>query len=266
VNYMFGGNLNLELPKREERQPDEVLRVSNLEVRDGRNRKIVDNVTLSLGRGNVLGIAGVAGNGQKELAEALVGLTAVQGGKIELQGQDLAGLGSGQIRKKGVGYIPEEGAIVGIVNDFTVAENLALTTYDDEDSFRLNRRKLDDNADSLIQEYGISPPDKARLAKYLSGGNLQKVLVARELSRLTSVLVAYNPTKGLDAVSTALVHSKIVESRNRGAAIIILSEDLDEIVGLSDLIGVMFEGRLVALKKATELDISSIGSLMSGHV
>lgn len=267
ADWMVGEDFVPGLPRKETPKEKAILRVDDLEVKDDKGRIAVDKVSFTVKEGEILGLAGVAGNGQKELAQALVGLTRASNGRITLNGSNSTAWDAGKIRRNGVGYIPEEGGLVGIVPDFTVAENLSMTTYDlDTNSLLLDTNLINERADRLVLEYDIRPPIKELPAKNLSGGNAHRVIVGRELSRSVRLLVAYNTTKGLDVKSTNLVHRKLLEKRNSGTAILLISEDLEEIFGLSDRIGVMYEGRMIAVKEAGKANIQDIGRLMVGQI
>jgi len=265
AHYMVSEDFVAHLPERESRGQDQqpILRLERLSVANEKGRVVVDNASLSVHEGEILGIAGVAGNGQKELAEAVVGLTKPLSGNLHGNWSDTI-LHPRDIRRNGVGYVPEEGALVGLVPDFTVTENLSLTTFDLGNSPFLNKRAMEGRASSLIKEFDIQPPLKDILVRYLSGGNAHKVILARELSRDLKLLIVYNPTKGLDVRATNLVQAKLLEKRNRGTGVILISEDLDEILQLSDRVAVMFEGRVIGIRSNDDLNIQEIGKMMAG--
>ncbi len=266
AHHMVGEDFVSRLPERESRGGNQqpILRLERLSVTNEKGRVVVDNASLSVHKGEILGVAGVAGNGQKELAESVVGLMKPSGGSLRINGSDVV-LHPGEIRRSGVGYIPEEGALVGLVPDFTVAENLSLTTYDLKvNSPFLNKRAMEERADSLIKEFDIHPPLKHIPVRHLSGGNAHKVILARELSRDLNLLVVYNPTKGLDVRATNLVQTKLLVKRNSGTGVLLISEDLDEILQLSDRVAVMFEGRVVGIKNKDQLNMQEVGRMMAG--
>jgi simple sugar transport system ATP-binding protein len=265
AGHMVGEGFVARLPERESRGGDRqpILRVERLCVTNEKGRVVVDNVSINVHEGEILGVAGVAGNGQKEFAESLVGLRKPSSGRIQMDWAETV-LHPRAIRKNGVGYIPEEGALVGVVPDFTIVENLSLTTFDLTNSPFLKKKAMEERADSLIKEFDVHPPLKDMLIRYLSGGNAHKVILARELSRELKLLVAYNPTKGLDVRATNLVYTKLLEKRNRGTGVVLMSEDLDEILQLSDRVAVMFEGRVMGIRRNDELNIQEIGRMMAG--
>ena len=266
IRHMFGSEFAITLPSKQPTKTGDALEISELKIKNEKGHEVVKDVSLRLETGQILGIAGVSGNGQRELAQAIVGLVKPTGGKVVLNGLELKGLSPAEIRRRGVGYVPEEGAIIGAVPDFTLAENLMLTTYDLVDSSaKLDTSAMAENADTIISEFGILPPNRNLAVKYLSGGNLQKMLVGRELSRGLNLLICYNPTKGLDIKTTSLVHKKLVEKRNSGSSILLISEDLDEVKTLSDRIAVMFEGRVVETRDSESFTLEELGRMMSGH-
>lgn len=267
VRLIFGGEISTQLPSRQATEQRSFLEVSGLQVADEKGRINVDDVSLNLEQGKILGVAGVAGNGQKQLAEALVGLTRISGGEIRMEGTSVTRRSPRDLRRAGIGYIPEEGAITGLVPDFTLAENLALTTYDSgKSALTLNLKEMKENAIRLIRAYSISPDDETASTRNLSGGNLHKMIVGRELSRPLKLLVAYNPTKGLDVRTTLQVQQGILERRNSGTAVVLISEDLEEIMQLSDSVAVMYGGKVVGVRDSAQLSVQELGRMMSGGV
>ncbi|MGD0646011.1 MAG: ABC transporter ATP-binding protein [Candidatus Bathyarchaeia archaeon] len=267
AKYMVGEEFVKCLPERRVTDSSALLSVRNLKVQDKQHRIVVKNVTFDLQKGEIIGIAGVAGNGQKELAEAIVGLTSPTEGEIVYEGRNTKGISAKSLRHEGIGYMPEDGGISAIVPDFTIEENLCLTTFDSlgGNSFLLDKKCMEDSADALIRAFDIKPPIKDLLVKHLSGGNMQKTIAARELSRSLKLLISYNPTKGLDIKATTVIRSKILEKRNEGTAVILISEDLEEIMELSDKIAVIFEGQIKGIKKCSQTNLEEIGEIMSGR-
>ena len=239
------------------------LQIENLSALDERGLPALKNINLELKRGEILGIAGVSGNGQTELSQVLSGTRKPHSGKILLDGQDLAGATPAQFTALGVGRIPED-RHSGIVAELDVAENLALENLDDfVNRGFLDRKTIHENAKRLIAEYQIkaSPTDRIRT---LSGGNIQKVLLARALANNPQIVIAAQPTRGLDVGATEYVRTKLLEQRNAGAAVLLISEDLDEVITLSDRIAVIYEGRIMGVVPAREADIEQLGLMMSG--
>lgn len=220
-------------------------------------------VSFDVRAGEVLGVAGVSGNGQMELAETIAGLHRIQSGAMTLDGHSIANLTPSQAVTAGIGRIPEDRK-VGVVSDMTVAENLALEHLNEFTQFGLlNRDRMQTQAERLIEAYNIKARPYSRAGK-LSGGNMQKVILARVLSRNPRLIVAAQPTRGLDIGATDYVRSKLLEQKARGAAVLLVSEDLDEVRLLSDRIAVMFEGRVVGVVPAAEATAEQIGLMMAG--
>ncbi len=246
-------------------QGDVVLEMDNLCAEDDQGLAALKSISLSIRQGEILGIAGVGGNGQKELAEVLSGLRKPTAGRILVKGRDLTGATPAQFSHAGVGRIPAD-RHEGVVGDLTVAENLALEhLHEFTRNGRLDRRAIQAHAEKLIAEFQIKarPGDKVRT---LSGGNMQKVLLARVLSRRPQVVIAPQPTRGLDVGATEYVRQQLLAQRERGAAVLLISEDLDEILALSDRIAVIYEGEIVGLLPAEEADVERLGLMMSGAV
>jgi ABC-type uncharacterized transport system ATPase subunit len=267
---MVGRDVSLEVTKTPARPGDEVLKVSGLVVDDERGVRAVDGIDLSVRAGEVLGIAGVQGNGQTELAEALVGLRPLRAGTIELSGRDLAGRTTKQILGAGVGYIPEDRSLDGVVKDFTVAENLVLDMYDRApygNAFKLDPSAIAGSAREKVERFDIRTSSAGATATVgtLSGGNQQKVVVAREMSRDLKLLIASQPTRGVDVGSIEFIHHQIVHERDTGTAVVVISSELDEVVGLADRIAVMYRGRILAVV-GPETPREELGLLMAGVV
>lgn len=240
-----------------------LLRMENLSAVDKKGLPALKNVNLQVCRGEVLGIAGVSGNGQAELTQILTGMLKPSAGKIWVGDKDLTGAQPTDFTTAKVGRIPED-RHGGVVGELTVAENLAL---EDIESFvhngMLDKKGIQRFAERMIREYQIkaSPSDRIRT---LSGGNMQKVLLARALSRDPQVVIASEPTRGLDVGATEYVRTRLLEQKKAGAAVLLISEDLDEILALSDRIGVIYEGQIVGIVTAQEATIEKIGLMMSG--
>lgn len=244
-----------------------VLRLDGVSARDDRGRQALHDVSLAVGRGEILGVAGVAGNGQRELAEAISGMRAIFAGSIEVAGDPVQ---SGRARSaiaKGIAHIPEDRLHTGLASSHSVEDNLALKNYRTRDlsRFRLLRRKaIRAQATDLVQNYDVKTPDTETPVRLLSGGNVQKVLLAREFSSLPKVLIAASPTRGLDVGAIETVRSRLVEAAESGVGILLISEDLDEIMSLADRIVVMYEGRVVDEVPAESADRERLGLTMGG--
>jgi len=240
-----------------------IYEVKDIHVMGNHGLEALKGVSLTINKGEILGIAGVSGNGQSELTKVLTGLLTPTSGSVTLEGQDLTHAAPSEITKAGVGRTPED-RHEGMVGDLTVAENLAL---EDLDKFThngfLDNKAIHKNAEMMIKDYQIkaSPNDRLR---NLSGGNMQKVVMARALSRNPKVVIASQPTRGLDVGATEYIRKKLVEERDRGAAVMLLSEDLDEIMALSDRIAVIYEGCIKGILSASEATTEKLGLLMAG--
>jgi simple sugar transport system ATP-binding protein len=242
-----------------------VLTMDNVAAAGAKGGAALRGLSLQVLGGEVVAVAGVAGNGQSELAQVLQGLRAVTGGRLDLNGRSLVGLTPGEILARGVGHIPED-RLAAVVGDMSVAENIVLPYLGDfTHGGRLDQAAILAHARQLIAEYQIKagPFDRIRT---LSGGNMQKVILARSLHRNPALVVAVDPTRGLDIGATDYVRSRLLEQRARGAGVLLISEDLDEILALADRILVMYEGRLVGEVPAAEATPERLGLLMAGAV
>jgi simple sugar transport system ATP-binding protein len=215
----------------------------------------------------ILGLAGVSGNGQRELAEVITGLRPLTKGQVFLEGEDVTTLSPGTLTDRMLAYIPEERMKDGMIQEFSVAENIVLRDHHKPPfSSRgfLSLRAIADYATDLIAKFQVKTPSRDTPAKSLSGGNIQKVVLSRELSREPRVLVAAQPTRGLDIGATEYVHARLLEQRQKGTAILLISEDLDEILGLSDRIAVIYEGQIMGVVDGEEATPEQLGLLMAG--
>jgi simple sugar transport system ATP-binding protein len=224
-------------------------------------------VNLELLSGEILGIAGVSGNGQRELAEAVTGLRKVTGGRVALQGEDITSLTPGERTERKLAYIPEERMRDGMIKEFTVAENMILREHHKRPFSRAGF--LDPNAiavhtDQLIRKFQVKTPSRETLAKSLSGGNIQKVVLAREISSQPEVILAAQPTRGLDIGATEYVREQLLEQRCKGVGVLLISEDLDEILALSDRIAVIYEGQIMDILPREDATLERLGLLMAG--
>ena len=245
------------------------LEIRNLSVRNDRGLADLDNFNMKLYRGQVLGIAGVAGNGQKALAEVLTGLKNATSGKILAEDRDITNSTAKSSYIAGIAHIPEDRKSIGIAPDMTVDDNLIMKNFTSS-AFRRwifqDRTAIRKNAVAKIDQFAIKAGPDGNPVRYLSGGNIQKVIIARELSEKPAVLVALYPTRGLDIGSAEYVHKVVIDGANQGMSTILISEDLDELLKLSDQIVVMFRGRLVGCVDPQTTTREEIGLLMSGEV
>jgi simple sugar transport system ATP-binding protein len=217
--------------------------------------------------GEILGLAGVSGNGQLELAECLIGIRKADSGSILLDGADIAGMKLNERIAKGMAIIPEERMRDGAINDFSVQENVFLHDHADKE-FRkgifLNFKKMAAHAKKLVNEYTVKTPTLETPIKNLSGGNIQKLIMARELARKPTVLIAAQPTRGVDIGASEYIHQRLLMQRDAGTAILLTSEDLDELYALSDRIAVIYEGTIMGIFLRQDTDIQALGLLMAG--
>ena len=266
ASMMVGRDVELVVHKDVAKPGAVVLAVDHLAVLDETGRRAVDDVTFEVHAGEILGIAGVQGNGQTELCKALLGLLPVEGGTVTLEGRDITGDSTRDVLDSNVGYVPEDRQEDGLVEAFSVSENLVLDVYDQSpfsSGLVLHPDRIDESARRSMAGFDIRASSIDVPVKTLSGGNQQKVILARELGRETHLLVANQPTRGLDVGSIEFVHRRIVASRDRGAAVVIVSTELDEIYALSDRIAVMYEGRIVGIVPPT-ISAGELGLLMAG--
>ncbi len=267
ASLMVGRDVILDVEKAPAIPGDEILNVVNLHVHDDRGLPAVEAVNFSLQRGEILGIAGVQGNGQTELVEVLTGMRQAWNGRIFIKGEDVTGASPRKITEQGVGHVPEDRQRDGLVASFTVMHNLVLCTYY-QDSFSnsivVDDRAIAENARHLVEQYDVRPPIINNIAGGLSGGNQQKVIVAREFSRDVDLLIASQPTRGLDVGSIEFIHRQILRMRDAGAGILLVSSELDEILSLADRVAVMFEGQIIDVLPIEEADRDTIGLRMAG--
>ncbi|WP_067508611.1 ABC transporter ATP-binding protein [Actinoplanes sp. TFC3] len=263
---MVGRAVTLEVDKTPAEPGREVLTISGLAVADDRGVRAVDDVDLVVRAGEVLGIAGVQGNGQTELVEAVMGLRTPLAGSITVDNEDLIRMSTKQILRSGIGYVPEDRSLDGVVKEFSVAENLVLDQYDRPpygNAFRLDPAAVDKSARERVEQFDIrtSSPDSA--VGTLSGGNQQKVVVAREMSRPLRLFIASQPTRGVDVGSIEFIHGRIVHERDVGTAVLVVSSELDEVVALADRIAVMYRGKILAIVPP-DTPREELGLLMAG--
>ena len=267
ASLMVGRDVILEVDKAEARPGDEILNVVNLHVHDDRGLPAVEGLSFGLQRGEILGIAGVQGNGQTELVEALTGMRAVEAGRFFIKGEDMTDASPRKVTERGVGHVPEDRQRDGLVAGFTVMHNLVLCTYY-QDAFSsaivVDDRAIADNARQLVEQYDVRPPIINNIAGGLSGGNQQKVIVAREFSRDVDLLIASQPTRGLDVGSIEFIHRQILRMRDAGAGILLVSSELDEVLSLADRVAVMFEGEIIDILSIEEADRDTVGLRMAG--
>jgi len=266
ATLMVGRDVQLRVTKAPARPGDVVLAVADLTVAGEQGDLPVRGLSFDVRAGEILGIAGVQGNGQTELCEALMGLRPTAGGSVTLNGRVLTQASPRDRLRAGVAYVPEDRNVDGLVGPFSVSENLVLDTYDQRpfaSGVNLNLKQIAKNAEELIGEFDIRTGSPATPAGTLSGGNQQKVILAREVGREHKVLIASQPTRGLDVGSIEFVHRRIVEQRDHGVAVVIVSSELDEIYALADRIAVMYEGKITGFR-GPDVPTAELGRLMAG--
>ena len=264
---MVGREVILTVDKTPAKPKEDILKVEDLRVRDQRELETVRGVSFTVRAGEVLGIAGVQGNGQTELAEALTGLRHAENGKICLGDKDLTGHAPRAFTETGIAHIPEDRQKHGLVLTYTIADNMILCDYYRPPFSQrgiLQQTAVDENARALIKEYDVRTPSPYVAAGKLSGGNQQKVIVARELSRQVKLVIANQPTRGLDVGSIEYIHKEIVSMRDLGVAVLLISAELDEIMALSDRIAVMYRGEIVTTVEAKSVTKEQLGLWMAG--
>lgn len=267
ASMMVGRDVVLTVDKTAAQPGALVLEVKGLSVLDDRTQTAVDGVTLEVRAGEVLGIAGVQGNGQTELVEAVNGLRPVVSGQVCIAGRETTGLSPRQINELGVAYIPEDRKGTGLVLSYPIADNLVLSTYYRAPfarGLRIMASQIEEQARKLVKQFDIRTPSIWTSAGSLSGGNQQKIIVAREFSRPIKLLVASQPTRGIDVGSIEFIHRSIIQQRDDGVAVLLVSAELDEVLALSDRIAVMYKGNILAVLPRAEATRDRLGLLMAG--
>lgn len=267
AQMMVGRQVELTMDKEEKEPGDLVLEIKDLTYTDERKVKKVNTLSLDLHYGEILGIAGVDGNGQSELLELLTGLRHVDSGQILLKGKNIANCRPREIQEAGINNIPEDRQKRGLVLDFTVAENLILENYGHEPYSKkgiLQEDYIQNQAIELMEKFDVRPRKPHYKAGDLSGGNQQKVIIAREITDDPDVLIAAQPTRGLDVGAIEYVHHFLLEQRNRGKAVLLISFELDEILNLSDRVAVIYEGQINYITKRKDTDERQLGYYMAG--
>ena len=267
ANWMVGREVGLAPDAGNSEIKEVRLKLDEVMCGSDRGTPGLRGVSLEAHSGEILGIAGVSGNGQRELAETITGLRKVTSGKVFLEGQDITGMAPGDITERMLSYIPEERMRDGMIHDFTIAENMILREHHKLPYSRygfLNLSEISKHAEELIRKFHVKTPSQETHAKNLSGGNIQKVVLAREISRHPRVIIAAQPTRGLDIGATEYVREQLLVERRKGAAILLISEDLDEILALSDRIAVIYEGMIMDIVDRAEATPEKLGLLMAG--
>ncbi len=264
---MVGRKVMFRIEKEVLPEGEPILEIKDLHSRNDRGIEALNGLSLSIKDHEILGLAGVAGNGQRELFEALIGVRDVESGQIIFNGENIIHESPGNIMAKGVRHIPEDRLKEGLIPDFSVAENLILGEQDSKNlksGFFIDGRKVEKFASDCISTFEIVTPSPSQIIRFLSGGNLQKAVLARELSQKPTCLLANQPTRGLDVGAIEYVHTRLLAERIEGAAILLISDDLDELMNLSDRIAVIFKGNLMGTFNPLEVEVDKLGLLMAG--
>jgi general nucleoside transport system ATP-binding protein len=267
ATMMVGREVKLVVDKAPAEAGTPVLEVEGLDVLDERGQQVVDGVSFEIRAGEILAVAGVQGNGQTELVEALTGLRPPAAGTVRLDGEDVTGARPGVLFARGVAHVPEDRQRDGLVGTFPVKDNLVLNMVKRRpfsSGIRVDRGAIQSSAERLVQDFDIRTSSVDAAASTLSGGNQQKVIVAREFSHARRLLIASQPTRGLDVGSIQYIHARIVEKRDEGAAVLIVSSELDEVLALADRVAVMYRGRIVGILDRSDATRDELGLLMAG--
>ncbi|WP_242144570.1 MULTISPECIES: ABC transporter ATP-binding protein [unclassified Bacillus cereus group] len=264
---MVGRQVNFKTEKLDAKPKEDVLSIANLVVRDARQLPAVKGLDLTVRAGEIVGIAGIDGNGQSELIEAITGLRKVESGSIAMNGKEITNWPVRRITEEGIGHIPEDRHKHGLVLDFSVRDNIVLQTYYKNPFSKkgiLNFNTITKKAKELIAQFDVRTPSEYTLVRALSGGNQQKAIIAREVDRNPDLLIAAQPTRGLDVGAIEFIHKKLIEQRDKGKAVLLVSLELDEILNVSDRVAVIYEGRIVAIVDAKATNEQELGLLMAG--
>lgn len=267
ASKMVGRHVTFEVDKTPSQPQGPVLQIKDLVVEGNRGASALRGLSLEVRAGEILGIAGIEGNGQTELIEAITGLRKVKSGSIQLNGKPLENRKPRQIVESGVGHIPEDRHKHGLVLDYSIGENMVLQTYYKSPFAKrgvLRHNAIYEYARKLIQQFDVRTPSEFTPARALSGGNQQKGIIAREVDRNPDLLIAAQPTRGLDVGAIEFIHKKLIEQRDAGKAVLLLSLELDEVLNVSDRIAVIYEGEIVGVVDPAETDHDQLGLLMAG--
>lgn len=268
ATLMVGRQVTFKTEKGPANPTDEVLSVQDLVVTDNRGIVRVKGLNLSIRKGEIVGLAGIDGNGQTELIEAIAGLRKVKSGKITINSKDITGRSPREITQSGLGHIPQDRHKHGLVLNFTVGYNAALQEYYHEPFSKNGIMKYDvisEKANKIIDEYDVRTQGEWELARALSGGNQQKLIIGREVSRDPDLLIAALPTRGLDVGAIEFIHKRLIEQRDNGKAVFLISFELDEVMNVSDRIAVIHDGQIVDTVIPSETNEQELGLLMAGH-
>ncbi|MFC1922335.1 ABC transporter ATP-binding protein [Chloroflexota bacterium] len=266
---MVGREVIFRIERVQVEKGDLILQVEDLTALSDKDLVALKGVSFSISEGEIFGIAGIAGNGQQELVEVLAGLRTAQRGKVVLDGKDITSASSLERWQLGIGYIPSDRIHVGSIADFSLVENTAMNYYFDSDFNQratLDYKKLQDLTDEIISEYDVQTPSSEIMAKTLSGGNLQKLILARVLSRKPRLVIAHLPTQGLDVGATEFVRNKLIEAKKDKAGVLLISEDLDEVMSISDWVAPIYEGKIMDIIPGEAAKRDNVGAMCAGVI
>lgn len=264
---MAGRDVKLPTAKRKSEFGDTIIELKDVWAKNERGLDALKGINLTVKKGEILGIAGVSGNGQKELAESITGLQKIYKGDIKFKGESIANKSVQSIIDKGMGFVPEDRLHMGTIPGFKVKENLILKDYlrsPFSKIFLLDRSYINDYCKSTVDEYDVRCPNINTATHALSGGNIQKVILSRELKRKPDALIASYPIRGVDIAAVQYIHEKLLEARDNDMGILLITEELDELINLSDRIAVIYEGQILDIIETAEADKSKLGLLMAG--
>lgn len=267
AQMMVGRPVVLDVKKGQAQPKTEVLRVEKLVVKDDRNFIALNELSISVKAGEIVGIAGVEGNGQRELVQAITGLRRIESGKVFINDQDATNSSPHQVHKMGVAHVPEDRERDGLVASYSIADNLVLNRFDEAEFSKRGVRQtgpIKKLASLLVDKFDVKTPSIETTAGALSGGNKQKLVIARELAWEPKLLIAAQPTRGVDVGSIEFIHNQIVQARDNGAAVLLVSAELDEVLGLADRVAVIYAGKIVAELDEKEAERNKVGRLMAG--
>lgn len=267
AEMMVGRSVSMAIDKKPIEPGKPVLQVERLVVKGRQGAPAVNGISFTVREGEVVGIAGVDGNGQSELIQALTGLRKAESGEVRLMGADITNAAPRAISETGMGHIPEDRHKHGLVLDFSLRENMALRTYDKKPFKRyglLDYAAIDKHAQELVEQFDVRCPDIYTQARALSGGNQQKAIIAREIEKGPELLIAAQPTRGLDVGAIEYIHRRIVEQRNKGKGVLLVSYELDEILSLSDRVLIIFDGQIIGETRPEETNDRELGLRMAG--
>ncbi|MCI8476864.1 MAG: ABC transporter ATP-binding protein [Oscillospiraceae bacterium] len=264
---MVGKKVTLSYEKTPVQSKEDILTLNNVSAAGPQRASSLKHISLHIRRGEIVGVAGVDGNGQLELSQAIMGLLPMQEGTVSYNGQDITHMPTRKRIEKGFAHIPEERMTQGLVMNFSVSENMILNCYDRAPftvSHIFQNKAVKDNGVKLVEEYDVRPRSPEAFARSLSGGNQQKVIIAREFSQNPKLVVAVQPTRGLDIGASEFVHHKLLQAKEEGAGVLLISADLDEVLAVSDRVAVINEGEIMGEFIPGQIDYSQIGLMMGG--